>query len=120
MWALPHGRIVTRRRHNFARYGELLDGVVGLRALLTDAAVPEVPYAFAVWVDDADRVYQGLRAQQLPVFRWDRCWPGITPHSADVGPLWSRHVLQLLCHQDLRPHDIERTAQALLDLLVRR
>jgi perosamine synthetase len=35
----------------------------------------------------------------------------------DIGPLWSHHVLQLLCHQDLNTADVDHTAQAVLHLL---
>ena len=35
----------------------------------------------------------------------------------DVGPLWSRHVMQLPCRQDLSKTDVTRTARTLLDLL---
>jgi hypothetical protein len=72
---------------------------------------------FALWVDDADRVYQALREQELPVFRWDRVWPGTPVVEGDQGPLWSRHVLQLLCHQNLSAADVEHTARAILSLL---
>jgi hypothetical protein len=76
-----------------------------------------VPYVFPLWVDDADRVYQALRGLGAPVFRWDRIWPG-TPHlPGDVGPLWSRHVLQLLCHQDLDARDVARVVSAVRNLL---
>jgi perosamine synthetase len=75
------------------------------------------PYVFPLWVDDADRVYQALRNEGVPVFRWDQIWPD-TPHLAhDVGADWSRHVLQLLCHQDLDEIDIRRSAARLIALL---
>ena len=73
---------------------------------------------FHCGVDDADRIYHALKAQALPVFRWDRIWPGTPRLKGDVGPLWSQHVLQLLCHQDLSVADIERTALAILSFAV--
>jgi len=76
-----------------------------------------VPYVFPLWVNDADRVYHSLRALALPVFRWDRIWPDTPTLADDVGPSWSQHVLQLLCHQDLGEADVARTALATLALL---
>jgi hypothetical protein len=35
----------------------------------------------------------------------------------DLGPSWSHHVLQFLCHQDLSEADITATAVATLTLL---
>jgi perosamine synthetase len=114
---LPQARIVARRQQNFTMYARHFEAVHGARPLhAPDAAssAPAAPYVFALWVDDADRVYQSLRDQLLPVFRWDRIWPGTPAIAGDQGPLWSRHVLQLLCHQDLSDADIELTARAVL------
>ncbi len=118
--AVPRARIVTQRQQNFAAYARHFEAVRGARPLFAvsnPAPAPAAPYVFALWVDDADRVYQALRDQHLPVFRWDRIWPGTPTLAGDQGPLWSRHVLQLLCHQDLDQADIERTARAVLALL---
>ena len=117
---LPRGRLIVRRQENYACYARHFDNVQGARPLppLTTASTSEIaPYVFPLWVDDADRVYHALRAQDLPVFRWDRIWPGTPQLPDDVGPIWSRHVLQLLCHQDLSEADVERTSQSVLSLL---
>lgn len=115
--ALPRGRIIARRRRNYALYARQLANLHGARPLFTTAAEGATPYVYPLWVDDADRVYEALRAQELPVFRWDRIWPGVPEMAGDVGPLWSRHVLQLLCHQDLDEQDIRRTSDAIVALL---
>jgi perosamine synthetase len=114
---LPRAPIVARRRENYTLYGIAFGDAAGARplfAVLPDAAAP---YVFPLWVDDAERVYRTLLAQQLPVFRWDRIWPGTPQLAGDAGPQWSRHVLQLLCHQDLSAADIGRTVAATLAAL---
>lgn len=118
--AVPCSRIVTQRQQNFATYASHFEAVHGARPLFsacTPTSAPTAPYVFALWVDDADRVYQALRDQHLPVFRWDRIWPGTPTIAGDQGPLWSRHVLQLLCHQDLSEADVVHTSRAILALL---
>lgn len=116
-WTLPRSRIVARRRRNFELYAECLAEARGrVRPLFPSPTNAAVPYVYPLWVDDADRIYEALRAQALPVFRWDRVWPGVPTMTGDVGPSWSRHVLQLLCHQDLDEHDIRRTAAAVVAL----
>jgi dTDP-4-amino-4,6-dideoxygalactose transaminase len=114
---LPRGRIATRRRDNFVLYQQLLSGMQGARPLFDEPLDAVAPYVFPLWVDDADRVYASLRELGMPVFRWDRIWPRVPVLSNDVGPLWSHHVLQLLCHQDLSPADIGRTSRAVLALV---
>lgn len=117
---LPRGRIIARRQRNFSRYAPYFENVAGARPLFTHlpaAAARAAPYVFPLWVDNPEPVYMALRRLELPVFRWDRIWPGTPSMARDVGPLWSHHVLQLLCHQDLGDADIDRTAQAILQLL---
>ena len=114
---LPHGRVVSRRRANFTLYSKHFDGVRGARPLFPAPPPAVAPYVFPLWVDDADRVYDALRAIDAPVFRWDRIWPGTPMLSDDQGPLWSRHVLQLLCHQDLSADDVTHVARVTTELL---
>ncbi len=114
---LPRGRVIALRQRNFRRYAERFGSVRGARPLFALRASVTAPYVFPLWVDDAERVYKSLTENAMPVFRWDRIWPGVPDLVGDVGPLWSRHVLQLLCHQDLRDIDIDRVASAVLDLL---
>lgn len=117
---LPRGRIIARRQRNFSRYIPYFVDTPGARPLFANlpaAAERAAPYVFPLWVDKPEAVYQALRRMELPVFRWDRIWPGTPTIAGDVGLLWSHHVLQLLCHQDLDDADIDRTAQAILQLL---
>jgi perosamine synthetase len=107
---LPRGRITTRRRKNFLAYNNYLGQIPGATPIFSSLPADSVPYVFPLWVDDPDPVYKELRAKRLPVFRWDRIWHGTTRIVDDIGPLWSYHVLQLLCHQDISDGDIERIA----------
>lgn len=107
---LPRGRIIAQRARNFGRFAQLLTDLPGGHPLCDLPTQPTAPYVFPFWVDDADRVYHQLRAEGVPVFRWDRLWPGTPPLAHDVGADWSHHVLQLLCHQDLSAQDIEHAA----------
>jgi perosamine synthetase len=118
--ALPHGRIIAQRQKNFSHYGEYFNNISGARPLFScseKANSPVAPYVYPLWVDEPDTIYQSLRELRLPVFRWDRIWPDTPYIPGDVGTLWSHHVLQLLCHQDLNQTDIDRTARAILHLL---
>jgi perosamine synthetase len=117
---LPRGRIILQRQINFARYATHFSNVPGARPLFPiyeDSVASAAPYVYPLWVDDPDSIYQALRAMKLPVFRWDRIWPKTPSLRGDIGPLWSHHVLQLLCHQDLNTADVDHTAQAVLHLL---
>lgn len=114
---LPRGRIITLRQRNFGLYARLLNEHNSMRDLCTGDTSGTAPYVYPFWVEDADRVYHALREQGLPVFRWDRLWPGTPELPQDQGRRWSRHLLQLLCHQDLGSDDVQHTARQLLSLL---
>lgn len=114
---LPRGRIIARRRQNFALYARHFAPVREMKEIFPWTDESAVPYVFPLWVEEADRIYQELRSQGLPVFRWDRIWPGTPQMTDDLGPSWSHHVLQFLCHQDLSEADITATAVATLTLL---
>lgn len=117
---LPRGRIIHQRQINFSTYESYFSNTNGARPLFQKNIHPTeaiAPYVFPLWVDEPDAIYRALRAMKLPVFRWDRIWPNVSTLPEDVGPLWSHHVLQLLCHQDLSTADIEHVAQAVLQLL---
>jgi len=118
--SLPRGNNIRRRQRNFARYARHFVSVSGARPLLMQGAASDLgfaPYVFPLWVDDPDPVYRMARAQRLPIFRWDRIWPGVPALTGDQGPLWSHHVLQLLCHQDLEESDIDEVAAALIQTM---
>lgn len=114
---LPRQRILARRRDNFAQYLQAFTNVEGAHPLFENTTPDAAPYVFPLWVDDAERVYRAIVALELPVFRWDRLWPGTPSLQGDAGSMWSRHVLQLLCHQDLSPADITSTSHAILRVL---
>jgi perosamine synthetase len=117
---LPRGRNIRRRQENFSCYSACFENLRGAKALFPIDAEQSsriAPYVFPLWVDDAERVYGAMRALELPVFRWDRIWPGTPVIAGDIAPLWRKHVLQLLCHQDLNGSDIERICRAVLRLL---
>lgn len=117
---LPHSPIVARRREHYRIYSELLatvPGAHGLRPALPDGAAP---YVWPLWIDGearAQRAYAAMREQRLPVFRWDRTWPGTPQDPQDVATGWGRQLIQLLCHQDLGAEGTRHTAQAVQSIL---
>ncbi|MEH0165822.1 DegT/DnrJ/EryC1/StrS family aminotransferase [Roseateles microcysteis] len=114
---LPRDRIIALRQRNFALYEQMLGEHNAMRDFAAQGIADCAPYVYPFWVEDADRVYHALRERGLPVFRWDRLWPGTPKLPQDHGRRWSHHLLQLLCHQDLDDNDIQQTARQLLSLL---
>lgn len=108
-------RVVAGRRENYAYLAERLEDFPGARPLLPELPPTAVPYVFPLWVEDPDRRYAALKAERFPVFRWNWLWPGTPALPDEHGLLWSRHVFQLPCHQDLSREHLD----ALVDRLGR-
>lgn len=106
-------RIVRLRRRNYRLLGELIGRRPGLSPLFPELPEGAVPYVFPVWLNEPDEAYAALRAEALPVLRWNRYWPGAIESRSDTGRRWGHHVVQVLCHQDLTPDDLRTTATAL-------
>ncbi|MDP2004474.1 MAG: DegT/DnrJ/EryC1/StrS family aminotransferase [Rubrivivax sp.] len=117
---LPQAGIVARRRANYQALVHSLSTAAGARLLtpvLPDGAAPYVCPLLVEGPGRAQAVYARMRAAGLPVFRWDRIWPGTPSDPQDAGPVWSQQLIQFLCHQNLDVADLQgvaRTTQALL------
>lgn len=115
-WAarhLPRERIVQQRRLHYERLRRQLTGLPGLHPLRPELPESCAPYVFPLWVEEPDPGYLQLLRGGMPLFRWDRRWPGIPAMPGDQGLLWSHHVVQVACHQDLATEEVDRIAAAL-------
>ena len=115
-WTVRHAhraRIVANRRRNYVHLAKVVEQLPGTRALMPNLPDACAPYVFPLWVDEPERTYLRVRAAGIPVFRWDELWPSTPTLVGDSGFQWSLHVFQIGCHQDLRPTDIARMADAL-------
>lgn len=113
---LPRGRVVALRRQHYTALAQALGGLQGLRPLMPELPDDCAPYVFPLWVDRPDPGYGELRRLGMPVFRWDRLWPGVPHLAQDQGRKWSHHVIQLACHQDLSGQDFRGFVDHLLRL----
>jgi hypothetical protein len=113
-WLVDHtqrARLVDNRRRNYLRLAERFAAVRGCRVLFPSLEAGAVPYVLPLHVAAAESVYPVLRTAGLPVFRWDRYWPG-SPSAAGLGALdWGHHVIQISCHQDLTSANVDTMAQ---------
>lgn len=110
-WIACHAsreRIVSGRREKYAFFTHAFSGLAGMHPLLPDLPINCAPYVFPLWVDHPDPGYSELRRLEFPVSRWDRLWPKVAVIEGDCGIDWSRHVLQLACHQDLTSDELQR------------
>lgn len=101
-------KITCRRNQNYHAIADALDNATGIRPLFPECGPNAAPYVVPLLTQRPDAAYARMRVAGLPVFRWDRLWPGtpLYPHDAAVD--WCRGLIQLACHQSLDSTDIER------------
>ena len=112
---LPLQRIVRQRQANHRALVNGLSGLRGAKPLFGHAPDCNAPYVMPLWIEDAgraERVYAAMREARLPVFRWDRLWPGTIGQTNYCGTKWGRQVLQILCHQSLSDGEINLVDQS--------
>lgn len=115
-WLVAHHddvRMVESRRRTYAAMVDIFSGVTRMRPLRPFLGPHAVPYVFPLLADEPDAAFARVRAAGLPVFRWDRYWPGSADDIATPVHPWGESVLQLACHQDVRPEHVEAYARAL-------
>lgn len=106
----------TRRRNlNYHAIASNLDAVPGVRPLVRECGPHAAPYVVPLAIQRPDEAYARMRSAGLPVFRWDRLWPGTPLLPDDAATDWSRGVVQVACHQSLRPGEIEVICRAIED-----
>jgi len=103
---LPLGRVISRRRENYARLLAGLSALPGARPLFPRLPIGVVPYVFPLLVDRPERVFALLKQDGVPLFRWERLW---NDEAVRVDPLSARYateIFQLPCHQELDEEDV--------------
>lgn len=104
----PRQRIVEKRRQQYRFFAQAFQDCEFARPLVNELPDGAAPYVFPLWVDEPDPGYFELRRLGFPVSRWDRLWPHVSRIPRDFGQEWSHHILQLACHQDLTPDELNR------------
>ena len=116
MQFMDRDEVVARRRANFRHLAARLQDRVPLPfPKLTDGACP---LFFPVLVPDKVRFQQKLDALDVQsVNLWDTSHPSCPPDLAAEVSHWRRDCLELPIHQELSGTDIDRVANAVLEVL---
>lgn len=112
---LSTNRIVKRRRDNYAYLLRRLSGSRLYQPLFQVIPDETVPYVFPLLVSTPDPVYYKLRSQGLPLLRWEQLWEGAEESDCETSNYYSRHLVQIPCHQEFSQTDLEYMASTIID-----
>lgn len=100
-------RICARRRANYRRIVEALDGVPGMRPLFDELPVGVVPLVVPMTVTDPDTLFPRLKNLGVPIWRFgEYLYPQINEHICKNSIYLSKHVFQFPCHPELTDQEI--------------
>jgi perosamine synthetase len=105
---VPVSRIAEKRRRNYLLIHEALSGLPGCRPLFTDLPEDVVPYVYPLVCDNLQAVFPALKNAGVPIIRFaEYLWDGVDESVCPVSIQLSRQCMQLPCHQDLHPDELE-------------
>ncbi len=105
---VSRNRMGALRRRHYQRLQEALSGLPGCRPLFAQLPDGVYPWVFPLQVDEPQTLFRTLKSQGVPVVRFGEfLWPGVDASVCANSVTLSRHVLQLPCHQELRPEEME-------------
>ncbi len=109
--------VIALRRRNYQYLALKMTNIPGTRPLFPVLPEGAAPYVFPLLVNDPERYYQKVRLSGVPVYRWDRLWPGTPEQAGDTGAQWAQQVFQIGCHQDLDINTLDAMVSTLQELL---
>ena len=119
MQFMDRDTVVARRRANFQRLVARLCGHVSLPFAQLNAGA--CPLFFPILVRDKVRVQQELEARDVQsVNLWDTSHPNCPTDLAAEVSHWRRECLELPIHQELSESDIDRVANAVIQVVRRK
>ena len=106
---LDYAGIVARRRENYLRLIEALDG--GATLVHDDLPDGVCPLSCPILVPDKHAAAQAFWAQGIcAIEMWNDGHPEAKPHESDAARFYRRHLLELPIHQDVTPEEVDYMA----------
>lgn len=96
-------RIIMRRRRHYAALHAVFGSLPGSKPVFATLADGVVPYAYPLLVTDEQSVFPKLKRAGVPIFRWELA----NQEACETSALYSRHLLQFPCHQELSDSEID-------------
>lgn len=104
----PRRRIAEGRRAIWLRLADGFADCPGCRPVRPDMPPGMVPFMFPLWVDELPARFPRFEDLAIPVQRFGQFpWPGMDADTCNHSRLFSRHVLQLPCHQELTEAELD-------------
>lgn len=105
-YRVRRNRHASARRSNWTALHEGLGDVRGIRFPIVALGAGDVPYVFAMEVENGEAVYPELKRLGVPAYRWETCHPGTGESRCGNTDRFHSDLIQLPCHQSLTPGEL--------------
>lgn len=105
-------RLAGTRRNNYQRMVDSLGKSRDCTPLIPDLLPGTVPYVVPVVVRNAEKHFSTFKQRGIPMYRWE----GIGNLGCEVTRTYSTDLIQLPCHQELSPENIDWMANELVNI----
>lgn len=106
-------RIVERRQTNYRWLAQALSDNPHFHPMFPTLPDNVVPYVFPLLVDNIDPAFANLRQKGVPLLRWENLDPGVTSDTCQWSSYYSRHLVQIPCHQELTQGELEQIVECI-------
>lgn len=100
-------RIVEKRIKNYQWLSCALADLPNCHRLYPELPKGVVPYVFPLVVDQVDPAFINLRMRGIPLLRWEFLEDEVDSDTCENSHYYSRHLVQIPCHQELRQAELE-------------
>lgn len=104
---VSRNRMGALRRRHYQQLQAALAGLPGCHPLFPALPDGVYPWVFPLQVDEPQALFRTLKSRGVPVVRFGEfLWPEVDASVCANSVTLSRQVLQLPCHQELRPAEL--------------
>ncbi|PLX63034.1 aminotransferase class I/II-fold pyridoxal phosphate-dependent enzyme [Sedimenticola selenatireducens] len=100
-------RIIDRRSSNYRWLSNALADIPNFRRLHPELPEGVVPYIFPIIIDQVDPAFINLRRMGVPLLRWEFLDEEVDSNTCKNSHYYSRHLVQIPCHQELHQAELE-------------
>lgn len=106
-------RLICKKRiENFLHLLKNLNQLKSAVPLYSNLQDGIVPYMFPLILKDPDTDFKKLKMKKIPIWRWEE----LCVSDCEISRYYSKHLIQLPCHQSLKKKDLDTIIKAIKEL----
>jgi len=105
-------KICNKRRKNYLYLLEKLNDLKSVEPLYPKLKPGVIPYMFPLILKNPETDFKKLKMKKIPIWRWEE----LCISDCEISRYYSKHLIQLPCHQSLRKRELDAIIHAVKGL----